>query len=76
MPAATLVIAGGIALFFVVALAYSWPVLSEPVPVDAAPDFVAQRVRARLADSGLIYPMLAGSFLVSGVLVSRWTRRP
>jgi UDP:flavonoid glycosyltransferase YjiC (YdhE family) len=76
MPAATLVIAGGIALFFVVALAYAWPVLSEPVPVDADQDYVAERVRARLVGSGLIYPMLAGSFLVSGFLVSRWTRRP
>ncbi len=76
MPAATLVIAGGIALFFALALAYSWPVLSEPVPADADQDFVAEQVRARLVGSGLIYPMLAASFLVSGFLVSRWTRRP
>lgn len=75
MPAATLVIVGGIALFFALALAYSWPVLSEPVPVDAPEDWVAQRVRARLVESGLIYPMLAGSFVVVGILVSRWTRR-
>ena len=50
--------------------------LSEPVPIDAGQDYVAERVRARLVGSGVIYPMLAGSFLLAGFPVSRWTRRP
>lgn len=73
VPAATLVIAGGLALFFVVALAYAWPVLSEPVPEGAGQEYLAELVRQRL--SGKIFPLLAGSFLVAGILVARWTRR-
>ena len=73
-PAATLVIAGGIALFFVVAIVYgAWPVLTEAPPADAGPDYVAELVRQRLA--GKIVPLLAVSFLVAGLAVARWTRR-
>ena len=74
MPLATLVIAGGFALFFAVALSYgAWPVLVAPPPAEAGPDYVAELVRARLA--GKVVPLLAGSFLVAGLAVSRWNRR-
>ena len=73
MPAATLVIAGGLALFFVVAMLYAWPVLSEPVPEGSGQEYLAEQVRLRLA--GKVVPMLAGSFLVAGIAVARWNRR-
>ena len=73
MPAATLVIAGGLALFFAAAMLYAWPALSEPVPEGMGQDYVAELVRQRL--SGAIFPLLAGSFLVAGIVVARWNRR-
>jgi hypothetical protein len=73
VPAATLVIAGGLALFFLVAMIYVWPVLSEPVPEGSGQEYLAEQVRLRLA--GKVVPMLAGSFLVAGLVVSRWNRR-
>jgi len=74
MPAATLVIAGGLALFFAVALAYgAWPVLVDPPPTDPGPDYVSELVRQRLA--GKVIPLLAACFLVVGLAVARWIRR-
>lgn len=73
-PAATLVIAGALALFFVVSIAYgAWPVLVGGPPPDAGPDYVSELVRQRLA--GKIAPLLALCFLVAGLAVARWTRR-
>jgi hypothetical protein len=69
----TWAVSRNLALFFVVAMIYVWPVLSEPLPEGSGQEYLAEQVRLRLA--GKVVPMLAGSFLVAGILVSRWKRR-
>jgi len=74
VPRATLILAGGFALFLVVALLYSIPVYLEPLPAGATPDYLAERVRARLEGKTLIF--LALSILAVAAVGSRsWRRR-
>lgn len=73
VPRATLIIAGGFLLFFAVSLLYALPILLEPVPAGATPDYLAERVRARL--EGKTFIMLALSILAAAFLGSRWWRR-
>ena len=72
-PRATLILAGGFLLFLAVSLLYSLPVMLEPVPADAAPDYLAERVRAHLAGKTFIF--LSLSILAVAALSARpWKR--
>jgi len=73
VPRATLIVAGGFVLFFVVALLYALPVFLEPLPAGATPDYLAERVRARLEGKTFIF--LSLSLLAAAALGSRpWKR--
>jgi len=69
----TLVILGGFALFFVLAMLYSMPVILAQPPAGAAPDYIQEQVRAHL--HGKITWILAVSFLIAGLIGARWMRR-
>jgi len=69
----TLVILGGFALFFVLAMLYSMPVILEEPPPGAAPDYITERVRAHL--HGKVPWILGISFLISGAIGARWMKR-
>jgi predicted MFS family arabinose efflux permease len=73
VPRMTLFILAGFALFSVLALLYSLPILLDPTPPGASPDYVAERVRAHL--DGKASWLMLGSFLVVAVVSSRWIRR-
>ena len=66
MPRITLLLVAGLALFTLSAGLYVLPVLREPVPVGAIPDYVKERVAARL--EGKLPWFLAGSMLTVGIL--------
>lgn len=68
VPRIALMIAGGLIVFLVTTLLYLLPVVLEPVPVGAIPDYRTERVRARL--QGKIPYFLAGSFVSVALLVS------
>ncbi|HKC50831.1 MAG TPA: hypothetical protein VKF60_08565 [Myxococcota bacterium] len=73
MPRATLILAGGFVLFLAVSLLYSLPVMLEPVPDGATPDYLAERVRAHLAGKTFIF--LALSILAVAAFSARpWKR--
>lgn len=72
MPRVTLALFAGLALFVLVAMLYSLPVLLETPPPGAIPDYTAERVRAHL--SGKVHWLLGGSFLVVAVLFARARR--
>jgi len=72
-PRITLVLLGGVALFFALSLLYSLPILLEPPP-DGAPDnYVSERVREHLR--GKIPYFFAGSLVAVALVVSRGGRR-
>ncbi|HXZ86388.1 MAG TPA: hypothetical protein VEI82_12970 [Myxococcota bacterium] len=72
-PRVTLVLVGGVALFFAVALLYSLPVLLEPPPEGAPANYVSERVREHLR--GKIPYLFGGSLVAVALLVSRGGRR-
>jgi hypothetical protein len=73
VPRATLVLAGGVALFFVLAMLYSAPIWLEPAPEGAPANYVEQRVQEHL--KGKIIPIFAISLVSVAVLVARpWKR--
>lgn len=74
MPRIALLLLAGGALFVLASLVYVWPVLREPAPAGAIPDWHAERVRARL--QGKVPWLLVGSFGLAGVLGARWLRAP
>jgi len=73
VPRFTLFILAGFALFAVVALLYSLPILLETPPPGASPDYVSERVRAHL--EGKASWLMVGSFLVVAAAGSRWMKR-
>lgn len=73
VPRATLALAATVVLFFVATFLYSLPVMLEPPPPGAIPDWTAERVKAHLA--GKVHWIFAGSALVVGVIASRWRQR-
>jgi hypothetical protein len=72
LPRATLALGVGVALFLVVSLAYSLPVLLETPPPGAIADYTRERVHARL--EGKAFWLLGGSILVSAAAFA-WTGR-
>ncbi len=73
VPRFTLFILAGFALFSLLALLYSLPVLMEAPPPGASPDYVQERVRAHL--EGKAGWIMVGSFLIVAVAGSRWMKR-
>jgi len=69
VPRATLVLAGGVALFFVVSLLYSLPILMQAAPEGAPPDWMQEQVRVHLRGKTLI--ILAGSLLSVALVVGK-----
>ncbi|HTO71581.1 MAG TPA: hypothetical protein VMR31_17100 [Myxococcota bacterium] len=72
-PRATLVLLGGVALFFAVSLLYSLPVLLDPPPDGAPDDYAAQRVREHL--HGKTFYFFAGSLFAVAIVASRIGRK-
>ena len=73
MPRATLIIAGGVALFFALSILYSLPVLLDPPPPGATPDYVAERVRAHL--KGVVPWLFGVSMIAAAAIGARLGRR-
>jgi hypothetical protein len=73
IPRTTLVVGGAFALFFALSLLYALPVLLAPVPAGATPDYLAERVRARL--DGTVPWFLGVSMIVAAAAGARWMRR-
>lgn len=69
----TLVIIGGFALFIVLAMLYSMPVILEQPPAGAGPDYITERVRAHL--HGKVSWILIASFLIAGFIGARRMKR-
>jgi hypothetical protein len=73
VPRATLVLAGGVALFFVLSMLYSLPVLMEPVPDGAPENYLEERVREHM--QGKVPFFFAASVLAVAVVAGRpWKR--
>jgi hypothetical protein len=68
-PRVTLTLAAGFLLFLLSAGAYVTPVLLEPVPPGAIPDYRKERVAARL--DGKVTYFLFGSLLAAALLSIR-----
>ncbi|MCP4003571.1 MAG: hypothetical protein GY725_05195 [bacterium] len=68
-PRVTIMVLGGIALFLLTSGLYVLPVLLEPAPPGAIPDYQRERVVARL--DGKVPWFLAGSFLSMALFAGR-----
>ncbi|HTO06123.1 MAG TPA: hypothetical protein VMR86_03625 [Myxococcota bacterium] len=69
VPRATLVLAGGVAMFFAVSMAYTAPIWLEPPPEGAPEGYVEQQVQNRL--KGKVVPFFALSLVGVAVIVAR-----
>ncbi len=73
VPRATLILGGGILLFFLSSMTYALvPVMLGPIPENAADSYVEERVKARLA--GKIPWFLGTSMIVAGAIGARLSR--
>ncbi len=68
----TLVVVAGFALFVVLTLLYSLPVLLETPPAGAIRDYTAERVKSHL--DGKVTWLMAAAFLIVGI-VAVWRAR-
>ena len=68
-PRVTLSLLGGFLLFLLSAGLYVLPVLLEPAPPGAIPDYHQERVRARM--QGKVHWFLVGSFLCAALVSAR-----
>ncbi len=68
-PRVTVMVLVGISLFFLASALYALPVFLEPVPPDSIPDYLGERVAARL--EGKVPWLLVGSFLTAAALAGR-----
>jgi hypothetical protein len=73
VPRFTLFILAGFVLFALLAMLYALPVMLEEPPPGASPDYLQERVRARL--DGKTGWIMVGSFLIVSVAASRWMKR-
>lgn len=73
VPRITLLIVSGFALFVLLAMLYSLPVMLEEPPPGASPDYVKERVRAHL--DGKITWIMVGAFGIVAAVASRWSKR-
>ena len=73
VPRATLALVATVVLFLVATFLYSLPVMLEPPPPGAIPDWLAERIKAHLA--GKVHWIFAASVLVVAAFASRWRRR-
>jgi hypothetical protein len=69
VPRFTLMLAGSVLLFFLISLVYSWPVMMQPIPADAPPEFITEQVRQHMA--GKTIPIFMVSLLLTALLVAR-----
>jgi hypothetical protein len=69
VPRFTLLLAGSVAMFFALSLLYSLPVIQQPIPEGAPPDFITEQVRQHMA--GKVIPFFMVSLLVTALLVAR-----
>jgi hypothetical protein len=73
-PRATLILAGGVLLFFALSFAYGViPVMLEPIPDGAAQSYVEERVKSRL--EGKIPWFLGISIIAAAAIGARLGRR-
>lgn len=73
IPRATLILGGGVLLFFLSSMAYGLvPVMLEPVPDNAAQSYIEERVKARL--EGKVPWFLGTSMIVAAALATRASR--
>ena len=73
VPRFTLFLLAGFALFALLAMLYSLPVMMEAPPPGASPDYVQERVRAHL--EGKTGWIAVGAFGIVAVVASRWMKR-
>lgn len=66
VPRMTLTVLAGFALFVVLTLLYSLPVLLESPPEGAIPSYTAERVKSHL--DGKVTWLLAASFVIVGAI--------
>ena len=69
IPRVTLSLAAGFLLFLLSSGLYVLPVLLEPAPPGAIPDYHKERVRARM--QGKVIWFLVGSFLCASLVTAR-----
>jgi hypothetical protein len=73
LPRMTLFIVAGFAVFVLISMLYSLPVMLAEPPPGASPDYVKERVRARM--EGKTGWIMVGSFAIVAVAGARWIRR-
>jgi hypothetical protein len=73
VPRFTLVLLLGFALFVLLAMLYSLPVIFQTPPPNAGPDFIEERVRAHL--EGKVSWIMLAAFGIAVGLASRWLKR-
>ena len=73
VPRFTLVLVAGFALFVLLAMLYSLPVMFETPPPHASPDYIQERVRAHL--EGKITWIMVAAFGIAAAIASRWLKR-
>ena len=73
VPHFTLVLLAGFALFVLLAMLYSLPVIFQTPPPNASPDFIQERVRAHL--EGKISWIMLAAFGIVAAVASRWLKR-
>ena len=73
VPRFTLILVATFALFVLLAMLYSLPVMMETPPPNASPDYVQERVRAHL--EGKITWLFLAAFGIVAAVASRWLKR-
>jgi hypothetical protein len=73
VPRFTLILMAGFALFALLAMLYSLPILLEEPPPGASPDYIQERVRAHL--EGKTGWIMVGAFGIVAAAASRWLKR-
>jgi len=73
VPRITLLLLSGFVLFLLSTGLYLWPVLHEPAPPGAIPDYYKERIRARL--EGKVIWFLAGSMITVTLIGARPSTR-
>ncbi len=73
MPRFTLILLAGFALFALLSMLYSLPILLEEPPPGASPDYIQERVRAHL--EGKTGWIMVGAFGIVAAAASRWLKR-
>jgi len=73
VPRFTLVLLAGFAVFVLLAMLYSLPVIFQTPPPNAGPDYIQERVRAHL--EGKVTWIMIAAFGIVVAVASRWLKR-